>query len=77
VNKKATRDISLNIPSAVKQRTGEIYGSQCDGDETGISHSNGEIKKQSTVWEHSGLPKPKKFKQMFHGKKRMASDFWG
>ena len=77
MNKKATRDISLNIPSAVKQRTGEIYGSHCDGDETKISHSNSEMKKQSIVWEHSGLPKPKKFKQMFHCKKLMATDFWG
>jgi hypothetical protein len=59
MNKKATRDISLNVPSAVKQRTGEIYGSHCDGDKTGISHSNGEMKIQSTVWEHSGLPKTK------------------
>jgi hypothetical protein len=34
-------------------------------------------KKQSSVWEHSGLPKPKKFKQTFPGRKLMATDFWG
>jgi hypothetical protein len=44
MNKKAARDISLNIPSVVKQQRGEIHGSQCN-DETRISHSNGEMKK--------------------------------
>jgi hypothetical protein len=62
MNKKVTRNISLNVLSVVKQRTGDIYGSHCNGDETRISHGNGEMEKQSTVWEHSGLPKPNKFK---------------
>jgi hypothetical protein len=35
------------------------------------------MEKPSTVTEHSGLPKQKKFKQKFHGRKLMATDFWG
>jgi hypothetical protein len=68
MNKKAACDTSLNILSVVKQR-GQIHGSHCDSDETRISCSNSEMKKQSIVWKHSGSPKPKKFKQTFHGKK--------
>jgi hypothetical protein len=45
MNKKATCNISFNVPSVVRQRKGEIYGSHCNSDETRISHSNGEMKK--------------------------------
>jgi len=48
-----------------------------NGDETWISYSNIEMKKHSTVWKHSGSPKPKKFTQTFHGRKLKATLFFG
>jgi hypothetical protein len=46
-----------------------------NGDETCISYSNIEMKKHSMVWKHSGSPKPKTFKQTFHGRKLMVTFF--
>jgi hypothetical protein len=28
------------------------------------------------VWKHSDSPKPKKYKQIFHGRKQMGTVFW-
>jgi hypothetical protein len=48
-----------------------------NGDETWLSYSSIGMKKHSLVWKHSGSPKPKKFKQKYHGRKLMATFFWG
>jgi hypothetical protein len=47
-----------------------------NSDETWISYSSIEIKRHSMVWKRSDSPKPKKFKQTFHGRKLMATFFF-
>jgi hypothetical protein len=46
------------------------------GDKTENSYSHFATKKQSMVCKHTGSPKPKKFKQTFHGRKLMATVLW-
>jgi len=46
------------------------------GDETWVSHITPESKQQSLHWKHTGLPKRKKFKQMFSTREIMCTLFW-
>ena len=59
----------------------QIEGDQCfdhivTGDETWISYTNIESKRQSMQWRHSSSPKAKKFKQESSVRKIMATVFW-
>jgi len=60
----------------VRDQGGEFLDCIVTGDETWVSHSTPETKRQSMEWRHTSSPAKTKFKQTIPKSKIMGTVFW-
>lgn len=77
VHKRQRVDSAESFLSRYREEGEKFLDKIVTGDETWIPFVNSETKEASKQWMHPHSPnKPKKFKQTFSNRKRMATVFW-